>query len=264
MRIWALMCFARTQREEKSLWPNFLYPWGEDQICRWCGCWNVCPPHKHWKGQWGNCSTSCLRWAATSFTVIAPDSCWKVLFGLNQHVGCAPHGQPSHLGCTHGQHTGACSGQWRSGESNHLCLGMSLLNFECSLGAFKASLSDLAVYKPNSVPLGILCVPGCGMAWDTGLAAAGFLLLWRKGPWWMAQVLFLPCLQTTIVGFVMIPSATERKFHFQVIFSISYCSHCSQHHSAPWGAVKMHIKKAGVFSKGLQFFKSLKLFDLDC
>lgn len=235
MRIWALMCFAGMQREEKRLWPNFLCPWGEDQICRWCGCWNACPPHKHWKGQWGNCSTSCIRWAAASFTVIAPDSCWKVPLGLNQHMGCSPVVSPltwaalmSNSACS-GQWKNACSGQWKSGGSNHLCLGMSLLNFECSLGAFKASLSALADSKPYSysMPLGILCVPGCGVAWDLGLGAAGFLLLWRKGPWWMAQVLFLPCLQTTIIGFVLIPSPTERKFHFQVIFGISYCSHCS-------------------------------------
>lgn len=189
MRISTLMCFAGMQGEEKSLWPNFLYPWGKDKICRWCRYWNACLPHKHWKGQWENCSTSCRRWAATSFTVIAPDSCWNVLFELNQHMYCAPYAQPSHLGFTD-----ACSGQWKSGESTHLCLGMSLLNFECSLGGFKASVSDLAGSKPNSMLVGILCVPGCDAAWYMSLWASGFLFLWRKGTWWKAQVLFLPCL----------------------------------------------------------------------
>lgn len=164
-------------RKEKSLWPNFLYPWGKHEICRWCGCWNACPLHKHWKGQWGNCSTSCIRWAATSFTVIVPDSCWKVLFGLNQHMSCAPHGQPSHLGCTDEQHTGACSGQWKSGGSNPLC--MSLLNFECSLGAFKASLSDLAVSKQCPVSGHTLYAwMWCGVRHGSG--SSWLLLLWRK------------------------------------------------------------------------------------
>lgn len=31
--------------------------------------------------------------------------------------------------------------------------------------------------------------------------------------------------KTTIIGFVLMPSPTERKFHFQVLFSISYCSY---------------------------------------
>lgn len=77
--------------------------------------------------------------------------------------------------------------------------------------------------------------------------------------------------QTTTVGFVLIPSPTERQFHFQVLFSISYCSHCGQQLQQPpsiillpeGGAVRMQIRKAGVFSKGLQFSKSLKfLFGL--
>lgn len=235
MRIWALTCFAGMEEEEKSLWPNFLYPWGEDQICRWCRCWNACPPHKCCKGQWGNCSASCVRWAATSFTVIAPDSCWKVLFGLNQHTGCAPHGQPSHLGCTDEQHTGACSGGWKGGGSNCLCPGMSLLNFKCSLGGFKASLSDLAVSKPDSTTLGTLCVPGCDVAWGMDLGASGLLLLWRKGPWWTAQVLFLPCLPNKPPWWVLFwyhplqkDSFVSKSFSV-LVTAVTVASSCSSH-----------------------------------
>lgn len=236
-------------RKEKSLWPNFLYPWGKHEICRWCGCWNACPLHKHWKGQWGNCSTSCIRWAATSFTVIVPDSCWKVLFGLNQHMSCAPHGQPSHLGCTDEQHTGACSGQWKSGGSNPLC--MSLLNFECSLGAFKASLSDLAVSKQCPVSGHTLYAwMWCGVRHGSGSSWLPFAL--KKSPWWMAQVLFPLCLPKkppSLVLFWYYPLLKENFISksFSVLITAA-----TQHHSAPWGAVQMQ--------EGWDFLKGLAVF----
>lgn len=57
---------------------------------------------------------------------------------------------------------------------------MFLLDFECSPDGFKTSLSDLAVSKPKSMPLGIPSVPGCpgcGMALGMDLGVGGFPLL---------------------------------------------------------------------------------------
>lgn len=156
----------------------------------------------------------------------------------------------------------------------HSCLGMSLLNFECSLGGFKASLSDLAVSKPNSMPLGILCVPGCDVAWDMALGAGAFLLLWRKDEWWMAQVLFLPCLPNkppSLVSFWCQPLLKENFISksFSVLITavtvaIIYSSYPASFCFLRCSANTDQEGFPGVFSKDLQFFKSLKLLDLDC
>lgn len=272
MRIWALMCFAGMQGEEKNLWPIFLYPWGGVQICRWCRCWNACPPHKHWKGQWGNCSALCIRWAATSFAVIAPDSCWKVLFGLNQHMSCAPHGQLSHLGCTDEQHTGACSGRWKSwGKTT--CVWVCLY-WILSAPWVLQGLYDLAVSKPNGMPLRILCVPGCDVAWDMALGAGAFLLLWRKDEWWMAQVLFLPCLPNKpplLVLFWYHPLLKENFItkSFSVLITAVIIASIYSSYPATFCFLRCSANAdqegfPGAFSKDLQFSKFLRLLDLDC
>lgn len=149
-----VLCRSGRRREKPLTW--FLYPWGEDQICRWHRCWNACPLHKQCEGQQGDWSNSCTKQVATSLMVIASNSCWKSLFGLNQQQGCAPCGQPSHL-------------LWNC-WAIHRCLlwereshGEQPLVFESS---FKTSLLDLAVSKPKSVPLGMPSVPGCpGVLW---------------------------------------------------------------------------------------------------
>lgn len=107
----------------------------------------------------------------------------------------------------------------------------------------------------------------CGVALGMDLRGFPFPVGWFQKEWYRGLVATLSTQQADIV-FVLILSYAEEKVQLQALFIITYCSPHIRYQPPntillPEVPCRCKIKKAGIFSKGLQFLKLL-LAEIAC